>query len=656
MYTTTQLAQSFNTKIDNLNDQGGFFKTIGAKGALVTSFVPSVIASIGHTVFATFQTTVTTPLKCFIKVITAGRANVHMASTVDSIRANYKNGGRFLVAAVAIPALALISTSSAIKASDKLGLSNVYQIKQVAAEQAQDIVGKIQAQWIETLAKRSRTANDHPPLLERISKIEEEIIKGDLLIKNAESRVFVHKHGIFGIYKTTMLATEKYKCYRESVEQLKNSIQEKRNSIPKLKELVEKNTTALREIDQKLEQVKWNLSKARLKTVADEAKLNLEDLWSKFTDNGKKTTFKEFLEGPKAFYIQADYLEATKRDFSKKGARPIINYQLDTQYKVITIAKRIFAVIGIYNYPLIGISIGTSILTYKSIQLFAGMLGLLPAIGYPQEAEESRSKIALDGEWKYKRITVVTDGYEIDATIVGKASTLNNGRWVLASNGNAELYETKLSSSHEFKQILSELNGNAIVFNYPGVGASIGIPNKKALAKAYRAMLTFLEDQKNGIGAKEIIGYGHSIGGAVQGEALKSHELKKNIKYVFVKSRTFSELSKIASMLTNSRLVGILVKLLGWNLNSSYSSKRIKVPEIIMQTANVKDYKLIDHGGSIIDDGIIPRNASLAVELLDGKQAPRKNQVFIGMPEDHNSELINPSFLVQKIETLLKTQ
>ena len=185
------------------------------------------------------------------------------------------------------------------------------------------------------------------------------------------------------------------------------------------------------------------------------------------------------------------------------------------------------------------------------------------------------------GEWKVKRLTIEVDGYHIDAAIMGKAATLENGRWVLTSNGNGSFYENHFHD-HNFKQILSKIDRNTILFNYPGVGCSPGLPNRQAMAKAYRAVLAFLEDQKNGIGAKEIIGYGHSIGGGIQGEALNSHTLKKDIKYVFIKGRTFSELASVASK--TSWLMGALVKLLGWNINTLESSKRLKAPEIILQT------------------------------------------------------------------------
>lgn len=359
------------------------------------------------------------------------------------------------------------------------------------------------------------------------------------------------------------------------------------------------------------------------------------------------TSLKDMLNGDKAFYNQSDYLDATRRDFVQKKSLPV-NYTWNTENKTIRIAKQIFSII---IFP-IGI--------YKLLHVLAGKVALLPAsspslIGCSENyANDSRSNISLYDEWKYKRITVEVDGYKIDATIIGKASTLSNGRWMLYSNGNGEFYEDKLSYIHDFRQILSKINSNAIVFNYPGVGASSGLPNRQAMAKAYRAMLNLLEDQKSGIGAKEIIGYGHSIGGGVQGDALKTHELKKDVKYVFVKSRTFSDLSTAASILT-IKLLGFLVKMLGWNMDPVESLKKLQAPAIIMQTAEVKGYEELNDSSKIIDDGVIAANASLAKALLEDNKCLRQNKVFIGMQERHNDGLKDPSFLAEKIEALLKT-
>jgi Chlamydia CHLPS protein (DUF818) len=357
----------------------------------------------------------------------------------------------------------------------------------------------------------------------------------------------------------------------------------------------------------------------------------------------KTTSFQNILDGPNAFYKQIDYVAATKRDLSQK--KPLsVSYTWNTEHKVIRIVKQIFSVI---IFP-VGI--------YKLLHALAGKVALLPAsspslIKIPKNhADESRSSISLEGDWKYKRITVEVDGYKIDAMIVGQAATLNNGRWVLASNGNGEFYEDKLSGN--LQHILGAVYANAIVFNYPGVGASSGLPGREAMTKAFRALLTFLEDKKNGIGAEEIIAYGHSIGGGVQGDALKAHELKKDVKYVFVKSRTFSNLSTEAS-LGFAKPFGFLVKILGWNMDSVESSKKLKAPEIILQTANVVGYEELKDSSKIIDDGVIPAKASLAKALLEDDKCPKENKIFIGMQEGHNSGVYDPSFLAGKINALL---
>lgn len=357
-------------------------------------------------------------------------------------------------------------------------------------------------------------------------------------------------------------------------------------------------------------------------------------------------SFKNMLSGDMAFYNQTDYLDSTRRDFVQP--KPLlVNYRWNSESSIRRIAKQVFSIIV---FP---------VQTYKLLHSFAGKVALLPSatptlLGYSKNyANYARSNISLNNMWKYKRITVEVDGYKIDAMIVGKASTLNNGRWVLASNGNGEFYEDKLSCNNDFRRILSEIKSNGIVFNYPGVGASSGLPSREAMAKAYRAMLNLLEDQKNGIGAKEIIGYGHSIGGGVQGDALKNHDLKKDVKYVFVKSRTFSDLSTTASTLTIKPL-GFLVKILGWNMNNVKSSKQLQAPEIIMQTAAVEKCEQLSDSLKIIDDGIISAKASLAKALLDDNNFINQNKVFIGMEECHNERLSNPLFLAQTIERLLK--
>lgn len=365
-----------------------------------------------------------------------------------------------------------------------------------------------------------------------------------------------------------------------------------------------------------------------------------------FHHQPKTTSFKDLLSGEKAFYHQPDYLEATRGDFSQRKCLPV-TFIWNTESKVMRIVKQIFSII----LPPLGI--------YHLLHALAGKISVLPVstprlCGFPPNyALNSRCRIPLEGEWKYKRMTVEVDGYHIDAIIAGQPSTFNNGRWTLASIGNRSFCEDTLRLKHDFKQILSEIKSNAIVFNYPGVGASSGLPNRKAMVKAYRAMLALLEDQKNGIGAKEIIGYGHSLGGGVQGDALKEHQLKNEIKYVFVKDRTFADVRTVASYITNKPL-GLFITSLGWNFDSVKSSKTLQAPEIIIQAAQVENYKELNDSSSIVDDKRIPAKASLANALLEDPNYSKKNKIIIGVNEGHSDPLLNPSFFAQKIESLLK--
>ncbi|PIS01156.1 MAG: hypothetical protein COT84_03930 [Chlamydiae bacterium CG10_big_fil_rev_8_21_14_0_10_35_9] len=369
---------------------------------------------------------------------------------------------------------------------------------------------------------------------------------------------------------------------------------------------------------------------------------------------------KKILIGADAFYNNRNYLELTKKDLCNAKSVPV-SYTHNTEYSILhkieQVAKKAFIYValpvGLYMHFHIFSVIVVSIGLHKLIQTIARSLILPASLGKATlDYDFYRRNIPLDTEWKYKRITVAVDDNQIDAMIVGKPTTLDNGKWTLYSNGNGEFYETK-PFNPEFHRTLTELNSNAIVFNYPGVGASTGPISRKTMAKAYKAMLTLLEDKKKGIGAREIIGYGHSIGGGVQGDALLTHELKKEIKYVFVKSRTFSDLSTLTSLIM-ARVLGLLVKVLGWNIDSVTSSKKLQVPEIILQTARVENYEELNDSSKIVDDGIIRPDGSLASALLNSDCKDKK--VILGIKEKHNDVLQCLPYLAGRINTLLQRQ
>lgn len=362
------------------------------------------------------------------------------------------------------------------------------------------------------------------------------------------------------------------------------------------------------------------------------------------------------LEGEAAFYNQADYIQSTQKDLHSKALMPV-TYSLKNPSLVLHVIRIAKFILSIIIFP-VGV--------YKLLHLLVGKL-VIPASNsclLYMPVDKARAKVAeliKEGyDWKFKRITVEMDGAKLDAMIVGTASTLGNGRWLLASNGNGEAYEYKLIEATSFYNNLRSLNSNAIIFNYPGVGSSSGTTSRKALANSYRAMLHLLEDRKKGIGAKEIIGYGFSIGGAVQAEGLLGHTLKSEVKYTFIKDRTFSDLSTTAKELFVSKgayritswFIGSLIHLLGWNMSCVQSSRQLQASEIILQTAQASSS---DSPGAsfreaiIIDDGIITSSASLAKALLENPINQAGPKSILGIPETHNQTLYQSHAQVMRI-------
>ncbi|MGL5264241.1 MAG: CPn0927/CPn0928 family alpha/beta hydrolase fold protein [Candidatus Rhabdochlamydia sp.] len=364
--------------------------------------------------------------------------------------------------------------------------------------------------------------------------------------------------------------------------------------------------------------------------------------------------------GEEAFYNQHQYFSISKQELSVSECLPVSytwNTEIpNTEHKMIRIAKKILPTIiyvaGIHTLScfLIGkVSLKRSISIfalpvgiYKILQIIAGTC-ILPIAsplivgpfktGFADSLAKTRSKVPLINDWKYIRKTIEVDGCKIDSVMMGKPDTFANERWLLASNGNGEFYEGKLDDS-EFKEVLSKINCNALLFNPPGVGANSGSASVQTMSKVYRAMFTFLE---NAIRAKKIVGYGFSIGGAIQGEALKTHPLKKDVKYVFVKDRTFSTLSQLVSQMMG-RILGFFIKPLGWEMDSLASSKSLQVPEIILQTTTKENFHLLESTDDLSEsDGVIKKRGSLAFGLL--KEGIHKNKHYLGTTSNHNDPL-----------------
>lgn len=398
------------------------------------------------------------------------------------------------------------------------------------------------------------------------------------------------------------------------------------------------------------------------------------------------------LSGPEAFYNQPDYEARTKAEMLSDDPVKECHYRYETESKIIRVVKIIFAIL----IPLIGL--------YWGIHALIGKL-IVPVIEKKSENEsgtepfQPRSLCELfsnfvndwkyskdvakqkredfynqfkDSKFKFKRICVEVNGLKTDAMIVGTQETFGNGRWILNSNGNASEFERELvcssdsptleSSSGIGKKIMS-LNASALLFNYPGKGFSEGFRERSTVTNAYRAMLNFVEDRQKGLAAKEVVLYGYSLGGVIQGEALDGHELKSGIKYVAVKRQAPADISSAARYMVGNWAEGA-IKFFGWNISSINSSKNLKCPEIILQTADPQQKKLrklahkyqnewnnhfdelprywpLINAQDVSGDGAIGKNAALANKLLADPAQRRPNQHILGMVELHTFPLIH---------------
>jgi hypothetical protein len=345
----------------------------------------------------------------------------------------------------------------------------------------------------------------------------------------------------------------------------------------------------------------------------------------------------------KPFYNSPNYLRTTKEEFSIKGTLPVAkDDEWNTESKIVRIAKQIFYIIF---FP-----IALCQLTHRLIgKLFihaSSPFILKKMYNYNSTAYSLRTSLELEEDWKYKRKTIRVNGTNIDVMLMGKRSTLQNRRWVLVSGGNGEFFETMLTERHGLQQFISNINGNAILFNYPGVGASGGLPHKQGMINTMKAILDCLEDEK-GIGAKEIIPYGYSfIGAGVQAEALNKHPVKKGISYLAIKDRASSSISAATPL-------RLFMKLFGWDFATANCSKRLHIPEIILQTATVERYERLQDSSKIIYDDILREKATLAKVLLDDPSCNKENKLFLGIYELHDIPLRHGGALAAIVNDLL---
>jgi hypothetical protein len=172
---------------------------------------------------------------------------------------------------------------------------------------------------------------------------------------------------------------------------------------------------------------------------------------------------------------------------------------------------------------------------------------------------------------------------KIDAVKITNPEAPPNS-WCVYSGGNASLMEQEIRSP-DIGDLAEGLKANMILFNYPGVMGSEGKnPLTADLVNSYKAVLKYAETLANTEKTEEqegsfgkVFGFGYSIGGLIQAEALNGYKLNSKIGYCFVKDRTGS------SMWNALHGLGKIAWIMGNTLNAVPSTEKAEVPQVIIQ-------------------------------------------------------------------------
>lgn len=360
------------------------------------------------------------------------------------------------------------------------------------------------------------------------------------------------------------------------------------------------------------------------------------------------------LSGPEAFYNRLGYREGTKEILASEEL-PLPSHIYEFQSKTARVAKSIFS---------------TLFFPWKIYDFLHSTLGryMFHASASATDANEAREHIDLSTEWKFHRFSLLVNDAPIDAILVGRPSTLNNGRWMVFSLGIKGIYELQLAAdlaghSPQFRSIQKLLDAtaaNGVFYNYPGMGVSKGDLSVEGTKNAHEAIVRYVEDDLH---ARAIIDKAHSFGTGNQALVWESHQPKEGISYVLVKEKGFVDFSDVMSYCAG-RIKGIVTSILGWGIHTIPSSDHVQIPEIhIMSVSHIVHPQRFTSMSEIDASGVnpalpgyndltIPASSSSALYYLSH---PSQNgrKIIIGVPGTHAEPIEEPQVLAEAIEEAL---
>lgn len=170
-----------------------------------------------------------------------------------------------------------------------------------------------------------------------------------------------------------------------------------------------------------------------------------------------------------------------------------------------------------------------------------------------------------------RHIRLEKNGKSYSAFLIGKESTIQNGKWVLHANGNHASIEKECAVQPNYLDSYLAEDFNVLLVNGPGVGCSDSMEALEDLADSQELGLTFLE---TAIKAQEMILTGISLGAGAQSMVINRHAFLENRTYTVIRLWTFDRLSNLVYHLTGQLGVWLL-SWLGYEIDSIKASQKL---------------------------------------------------------------------------------
>lgn len=248
------------------------------------------------------------------------------------------------------------------------------------------------------------------------------------------------------------------------------------------------------------------------------------------------------------------------------------------------------------------------------------------------------------GDILIRHVVLENKGIKYHGVLYSLPNTLLNKQWVCYSLGNAMVADRCILGIGRF---YSSAGFNTLVMDGPGVGRSEGHAVPETMGDAVEVGLQYLEKELH---AQRIALVGFSLGGAMLGQAIKSHTFQDSTGYKVAQENTFSRTSDFAALFFGKTFGKWIVGQLGLEMDSVEASQQLSSKGIqeyvIGHSISSEDYSnLLDNGepgweNDPTGDGVIPGPVALGKVLK--RERITDNKVFKGkVNANHLPEFID---------------